>query len=65
VKLNYPGRPSHISYTLNAGFLVPPIHRKGGFGSILAKLYMRYALKLGYRASVFNLIFVHNDASMR
>ncbi|KAJ3763559.1 hypothetical protein EV360DRAFT_33328 [Lentinula raphanica] len=62
VKPNYPGRSSHIC---NAGFLVPPIRRKGGFGSILAKSYLHYAPKLGYRASVFNLVYVNNDASMR
>jgi len=62
VKPNYPGRSSHIC---NAGFLVPPVQRAKGFGSVLAKSYLHYAPRLGYEASVFNLVYVNNIASVR
>ncbi|KAF9243148.1 hypothetical protein BU15DRAFT_86550 [Melanogaster broomeanus] len=62
VKPNYPGRSSHIC---NAGFIVPPSQRGGGYGRILAKSYLHYAPKLGYKASVFNLVYVNNVASVR
>ncbi|KAL1669000.1 acyl-CoA N-acyltransferase, partial [Schizophyllum commune] len=62
VKPNYPGRSSHIC---NAGFVVPPQHRGGGFGVVLADTYLHYAPKLGYQASVFNLVYVNNVASIR
>jgi len=62
VKPNYPGRSSHIC---NAGFVVPPEHRGGGYGSALAKSYVYYAPKLGYQASVFNLVYVNNVASVK
>ncbi|KAF9268633.1 acyl-CoA N-acyltransferase [Marasmius fiardii PR-910] len=62
VKPNYPGRSSHIC---NGGFVVPPVHRGSGFGSLLAKSYLHYAPKLGYRASVFNLVYVNNVASVK
>uniref|UniRef100_A0A0W0F105 N-acetyltransferase domain-containing protein n=1 Tax=Moniliophthora roreri TaxID=221103 RepID=A0A0W0F105_MONRR len=62
VKPNYPGRSSHIC---NGGFVVPPIHRGAGYGSLLAKSYLHYAPKLGYRASVFNLVYVNNAASVK
>ncbi|KAL0072484.1 hypothetical protein AAF712_000247, partial [Marasmius tenuissimus] len=61
VKPNYPGRSSHIC---NAGFVVPPVHRGSGYGSLLAKSYLHYAPKLGYKASVFNLVYVNNEASV-
>jgi len=62
VKPNYPGRSSHIC---NAGFIVPRNHRGGGYGSVLAKSYVHYAPKLGYQASVFNLVYVNNVASVK
>ena len=49
----------------NAGFVVPPQHRGGGFGVVLADTYLHYAPKLGYQASVFNLVYVNNVASIR
>ncbi len=49
----------------NAGFLVPPVRRKGGYGSTLARSYVHYAPKLGYRASVFNLVYINNEASVK
>lgn len=62
IKPNYPGRSSHIC---NAGFVVPPNHRGAGYGSLLAKSYVYYARKLGYQASVFNLVYVNNIASIK
>ncbi|KAF8653337.1 hypothetical protein AX16_004037 [Volvariella volvacea WC 439] len=62
VKPNYPGRSSHIC---NAGFVVPPNHRGAGYGSVLAQSYLHYAPRLGYQASVFNLVYVNNVASVR
>ncbi|KAJ7647661.1 hypothetical protein FB45DRAFT_205743 [Roridomyces roridus] len=62
VKPNYPGRSSHIC---NGGFVVPPRHRGGGYGSTLAKSYVQNAPKLGYRGSVFNLVYTNNAASVK
>ncbi|KAL4066176.1 hypothetical protein V8B97DRAFT_1894991 [Scleroderma yunnanense] len=62
VKPNYPGRSSHIC---NAGFVVPESQRGHGYGRVLAKSYLYYAPRLGYQASVFNLVYVNNQASIR
>ncbi|KAF9819566.1 hypothetical protein IEO21_02030 [Rhodonia placenta] len=62
VKPNYPGRSSHIC---NAGFLVPVSQRAKGVGAALARSFLHYAPRLGYEASVFNLVFVNNTASVR
>ncbi|KAI0315005.1 hypothetical protein OF83DRAFT_1134140 [Amylostereum chailletii] len=62
VKPNYPGRSSHIC---NAGFVIPPQHRRFGYGKILGRSYLHYGPSLGYKASVFNLVYVSNVGSMR
>ncbi|TFK51083.1 hypothetical protein OE88DRAFT_1630569 [Heliocybe sulcata] len=62
VKPNYPGRSSHIC---NAGFVIPPAQRGKRHGPVLGKSYVHYAPKLGYQASVFNLVYVNNIASVR
>ncbi|KZP02842.1 hypothetical protein FIBSPDRAFT_969558 [Athelia psychrophila] len=62
VKPNYPGRSSHIC---NAGFVVSQHHRGGGYGKVLGRSYLHYGPKLGYKASVFNLVYVNNEASVR
>ncbi|EPS93049.1 hypothetical protein FOMPIDRAFT_1026643 [Fomitopsis schrenkii] len=62
VKPNYPGRSSHIC---NAGFLVPLTQRGRGIGAVLARSYLYYGPRLGYEASVFNLVYVNNTASVR
>lgn len=49
----------------NAGFLVPPIQRGNKYASVLARSYLYYAPRLGYEASVFNLVYVNNAASVR
>lgn len=45
--------------------MVPPTHRGSGFGALLAKSYVHYAPLLGYQASVFNLVYVNNIASVK
>ncbi|KII93899.1 hypothetical protein PLICRDRAFT_88195 [Plicaturopsis crispa FD-325 SS-3] len=62
VKPNYPGRSSHIC---NGGFVVNPSHRGRGYGTTLGRSYLHYAPKLGYKASVFNLVYVNNIASVK
>ncbi|KAF9779780.1 hypothetical protein BJ322DRAFT_339688 [Thelephora terrestris] len=62
VKPNYPGRSSHIC---NAGFIVPPNHWNKGYGRVLANSFLYYGPKLGYQASVFNLVYVNNIASVK
>ncbi|KAK4058169.1 hypothetical protein OIO90_000908 [Microbotryomycetes sp. JL221] len=62
VKPNYPGRASH---NCNGGFVVPTTHRGLKVGLTLGRSYLHYAPLLGYRGSVFNLVFVNNTASLR
>ncbi|KIY63037.1 hypothetical protein CYLTODRAFT_403785 [Cylindrobasidium torrendii FP15055 ss-10] len=59
---NYPGRSSHIC---NGGFIVPRAKQGKGYGRVLGRSYLHYAPKLGYQASIFNLVFVNNAASVR
>ncbi|RDB24831.1 L-azetidine-2-carboxylic acid acetyltransferase [Hypsizygus marmoreus] len=49
----------------NAGFVVSPTHRGKGYGSVLARSYVDYAPRLGYQASVFNLVYANNIASIK
>ncbi|KAF9425300.1 hypothetical protein BGZ94_007669 [Podila epigama] len=62
IKPNFPGRCSHIC---NGGFMVNPVHRGLGIGGILGKAFLRIVPILGYRASMFNLVFVSNVASIK
>ncbi|EED23515.1 GNAT family acetyltransferase, putative [Talaromyces stipitatus ATCC 10500] len=62
IKPNYPGRCSHIC---NAGFLTCSHARGQGIGSIMGRTYLEYAPKLGYKYSVFNLVFANNPASSK
>lgn len=62
IKPNYPGRSSHIC---NAGFIVPTTLRGLRLGSTLARNYLVLAPALGYRASVFNLVYETNVASVK
>ncbi|GAA5876171.1 hypothetical protein JCM16303_007044 [Sporobolomyces ruberrimus] len=62
IKPNYPGRSSH---NCNAGFVVPTHHRGLRIGSTLGKSYLHYAPLLGYRGSVFNLVYISNSASVK
>ncbi|GHJ87171.1 hypothetical protein NliqN6_3573 [Naganishia liquefaciens] len=60
VKPNYPGRASHNC----ASFLIPPTFRGLKIGKTLGKSYLFYGPALGYRGSVFNLVFKNNYASL-
>ncbi|KZT51971.1 hypothetical protein CALCODRAFT_487508 [Calocera cornea HHB12733] len=62
VKPNYPGRSSHCC---NGGFIVDPYHRGAGYGYILGMSYLYFAPRLGYLASVFNLVYANNTASLK
>ncbi|RMJ21828.1 histone acetyltransferase Spt10 [Aspergillus sp. HF37] len=62
VKPNYPGRCSHIC---NAGFLTTPAARGKGVALAMGEAYLEYAPKLGYKYSVFNLVFANNVPSIR
>ncbi|CAE7083298.1 unnamed protein product [Rhizoctonia solani] len=61
VKPNYPGRSSHIC---NAGFVVRTRFRRLGLGKLLGESYVRNAPQLGYKASVFNLVYANNAGSL-
>ncbi|CEO60609.1 Putative Histone acetyltransferase HPA2 [Penicillium brasilianum] len=62
IKPNYPGRCSHIC---NAGFLTTVAARGKGVGQQMGEAYLEFAPKLGYKYSVFNLVFANNPASIR
>lgn len=59
---NYPGRSSHLC---NAGFVVPPKLRGLGIGKLAGQSFLFFAPRLGYRGSVFNLVYSTNEASAR
>ena len=61
VKPNFPGRCSHIC---NGGFIVDQAYRNLGVGTCLAKCFIKYAPRLGYKAAMFNLVFATNEASV-
>ncbi|KAJ5595058.1 uncharacterized protein N7459_001266 [Penicillium hispanicum] len=62
IKPNYPGRCSHIC---NAGFITTTAARGKGVGQAMGEAYLEFAPKLGYKYSVFNLVFANNPASIR
>ncbi|KAL2815773.1 GNAT family acetyltransferase [Aspergillus cavernicola] len=62
VKPNYPGRCSHVC---NAGFLTTGAVRNQGVGMVMGKAYLHFAPLLGYKYSVFNLVFENNVASVK
>ncbi|KAG8749185.1 hypothetical protein FRC14_001621 [Serendipita sp. 396] len=62
VKPNYPGHSSHIC---NAGFVIPLSTRGLGLGYLLGESYLHYAPLLGYRGSIFNLVYADNPASLK
>lgn len=47
----------HLTPSQNAGFLIPPTFRGLKIGKTLGKSYLFYGPALGYRGSVFNLVF--------
>ncbi|BFZ57468.1 hypothetical protein PYCC9005_004520 [Savitreella phatthalungensis] len=62
IKPNYIGHCSHIC---NAGFIVPITKRAQKYGKVLARSMPHYASRLGYRSSVYNLVFETNIASIK
>jgi GNAT superfamily N-acetyltransferase len=60
VKPNFPGRCSHVC---NGGFIVSKEHRGLGLGRLMATLFPYFARDLGYKSSLFNLVFVTNARS--
>ncbi|KAL4803772.1 hypothetical protein BDV18DRAFT_39161 [Aspergillus unguis] len=62
IKPNYPGRCSHVC---NAGFLTTTAARGQGVGIVMGRAYLQYAPLLGYKYSVFNLVFENNVASVK
>lgn len=62
IKPNFPGRASHIC---NGGFVVSPAARRQGVATLMARCFLPMGRDLGYRASLFNLVFVSNEASLR
>ncbi|QLQ81446.1 hypothetical protein HG537_0F02070 [Torulaspora globosa] len=62
IKPNYMARCSH---NCNGAFLVNHRQRNRKIGYRLAQLYLRWAPLLGYKYSVFNLVFATNIASWR
>lgn len=62
IKPNYMARCSH---NCNAGFLVNRLQRGRKIGLRLGQVYLHWAPLLGYKYSVFNLVFVTNVASWK
>lgn len=62
IKPNYPGRSSHVC---NGSFLVTDFARNRGVGRLMGEGYLRWAPKLGYTYSIFNLVYETNVASLR
>ncbi|KAJ1432704.1 acyl-CoA N-acyltransferase [Ochromonadaceae sp. CCMP2298] len=62
IKPNFPGRCSHVC---NGGFITNPKYRGLGVGSLMGSSFKRLAKDLGYRSSLFNLVFASNKASVR
>lgn len=62
VKPNFPGRCSHIC---NGGFLVHQQFRQLSIGTVLGEHFLKIAPLLGYKASMFNLVFENNIGSVK
>ncbi|KAK6524647.1 hypothetical protein TWF281_011550 [Arthrobotrys megalospora] len=62
IKPNYPGRCSHVC---NGAFLTAKAARGRGVGKIMAETFLVYAPLLGYKSSIFNLVFETNVASCK
>lgn len=61
IKPNFPGRCSHVC---NGGFITNPKYRRLGIGKFMGYHFKRLAKDLGYRSSLFNLVFANNMASV-
>ncbi|KAF4556252.1 SPT10-like protein [Elsinoe fawcettii] len=62
IKPNYPGRSSHVC---NAGFLVSDVARGKGVGTKMGGSYIAWGARLGYKYSIFNLVYETNTASLK
>ncbi|CAF2733101.1 unnamed protein product [Rotaria sp. Silwood2] len=62
IKPNFPGRCSHIC---NGGFITSDMYRNQGIGKIMALAFIEIVPLLGYKASMFNLVFANNTPSIR
>ncbi|CCE62759.1 hypothetical protein TPHA_0D01180 [Tetrapisispora phaffii CBS 4417] len=62
IKPNYSGRCSH---NCNAGFLVNYHQRGQKIGYRLGQIYLQWGHLLGYKYSIFNLVFVTNVGSWK
>jgi RimJ/RimL family protein N-acetyltransferase len=62
IKPNFPGRCSHVC---NGGFITNPKFRGMGIGAFMGENFKRLAKDLGYRSSLFNLVFANNAASVK
>jgi ribosomal protein S18 acetylase RimI-like enzyme len=62
IKPNFPGRCSHIC---NGGFITNFEYRRQGVAKLMTKWFIKLAPMLGYRASMFNLVFENNIASVQ
>ncbi|KAG0289931.1 hypothetical protein BGZ96_006561 [Linnemannia gamsii] len=49
----------------NGGFMVNPRHRGLGLGGIMGKAFLKVVPLIGYKASMFNLVFESNVASIK
>ncbi|KAI9363690.1 hypothetical protein BD770DRAFT_380162 [Pilaira anomala] len=61
IKPNYPGRCSHIC---NGGFFVMNSYRGLGAGVVMGEAFKVLVPAIGYKASMFNLVFENNPASI-
>ncbi|RDA87028.1 hypothetical protein CP532_3240 [Ophiocordyceps camponoti-leonardi (nom. inval.)] len=62
IQANYPGRSSHVC---TGSFIVTDGSRNRGVGRLMGEAYLEWAPRLGYRYSVFNLVYETNVASCR
>lgn len=62
IKPNFPGHCSHIC---NGGFITKESARRKGIAKFMGSKYILLAKALGFRASMFNLVFVTNIGSLR
>ena len=53
------------SQLCNAGFIVPETSRGQNIGKTLGRAYLHFGPLLGYRGSVFNLVYASNVASSK
>ncbi|WP_370089480.1 N-acetyltransferase family protein [Ekhidna sp.] len=62
LKPNHPGRGSHIA---NASYMVKPLARGKGIGSLLCEHSLDTANELGYQAMQFNIVVSTNTTAVK